>query len=156
MKDRKTRWNSTFERFYLLRDAVRKALTYIGSDISFTAIEIHQIKLIVQALRPVYTTVLELCKDNANLAIADALFSTRSTASAVIQFLKDPFNTHPIADYLPIISQTKIEKMLHQYAMTFGAASPEPDKAVKMKLKQARRIFRMLSEFAGLLTRKTI
>jgi hAT family C-terminal dimerisation region len=75
--DTKTRWSSLFsmlERFYLIRNAVRKALIdlKLQPSIVFTDQEFEHIHNVVQALQVIKLTVEVVCRRDSNLLTADA------------------------------------------------------------------------------------
>jgi len=72
--DCKTRWNSLLimlERFLLLRDAVRKSLIDLKSDIFFTDNDLKLLSNVILALQPIKLAVETLCSENVNLYVAD-------------------------------------------------------------------------------------
>lgn len=82
--DSKTRWNSLanmLERFYKLRNCVQKAivdlkpdLTPLQKSLSLDEEELKTISDIVNALLPLQVAVEALCRRDANLITADAVF----------------------------------------------------------------------------------
>ena len=80
--DTKTRWSSLctmLERFYFIRDAVRKAVIdlKLQSSVALSDEEIEQIRTVVQVLQVVQLTVEALCRRDA----------TRLTADAALRFM---------------------------------------------------------------------
>ena len=73
--DCKTRWNCLavmLERFYLLRNCVKKALVDVNSELSLDYWELTGTKNLVCALKPIQATVEALCRRDSNLITADA------------------------------------------------------------------------------------
>jgi len=72
--DSKTRWNSLLimiERFYEIRNCVRKTLIDIQSEIHFSEKELNIVAQIIAALQPVKIAVEELCSRDVDLYTAD-------------------------------------------------------------------------------------
>ena len=73
--DCKTRWSSLLkmlERFLQLRTCVQKSLIDLKSDVTFDTYEFENISEIIDALKPLATTLEALCRKDANLVMADA------------------------------------------------------------------------------------
>ena len=73
--DSKTRWSSLFtmlERFYAIRNPIRKALIDVKSNTVFTEEDFVQIHDVVYSLEAVKLTVESLCRRQATLLTADA------------------------------------------------------------------------------------
>lgn len=72
--DIKTRWNSLLsmaERFYEVKDCVRKSLIDSKLDIVFSQIELNLLHEVIQILQPVKVAVEKLCCEDCNLLSAD-------------------------------------------------------------------------------------
>lgn len=72
--DCKTRWSSLLamiERFYKLKNCVRKALIDIKSNIVFSDEEMETIETLIEILLPVKLAVEALCREDANLLTAN-------------------------------------------------------------------------------------
>ena len=72
--DCKIRWNSLLamlQRFWLIKDCVRKSLIDLKSDINFTSGELALLSDVIFALQPIKVAVEALCCENVNLYIAD-------------------------------------------------------------------------------------
>jgi len=93
--DSKTRWSSLFtmlDRFYTIRNPVRKALIDVKSNIVFTEEDFLQIHDVVCSLEAVKLTVEALCRKDATLLTADAALKfmiqkLRSSTSALAEDL---------------------------------------------------------------------
>lgn len=73
--DSKTRWNSLLamlERFFDLKNSVRKSLIDLKSDISFTEDEMELLSNTISALQPIKIAVEALCRADIDLYVADA------------------------------------------------------------------------------------
>ena len=77
INDCRTRWNSLcsmLERFYQLRNCVQKAMIDLTMQSDFTEKDFCDIKELVEALKPVRSTVEAICRRDANLITADVAF----------------------------------------------------------------------------------
>lgn len=147
--DMVTRWNTFYlmcERFLKCLSAILKTLIDIGSSLTLTTQEQDLLREIVRVSAPVYHTVKALCADDANLAIADAVFfhmfenlggiqtqlsrkvvielkirieERRTIASDVIHHLTNFGSPQPIAKYLKVAALKDVEKSMKEYAERF-------------------------------------
>ena len=84
--DSKTRWNTMFamlQRFFKLKDCIKKALIDLKCTVSIEEWEWDRIHDLVQVLEPIKLTVETLCRRDANLLTADTALNL--TLSEILQ-----------------------------------------------------------------------
>ena len=129
--DCKTRWNSLLkmlQRLYELRKKIKVAMVQLDGEFDFSYIELDKIKELCDALAPIELAVGYLCKNNADLFLAEKVIEftlkLRDQGTKLSKALKKNFEAHVEqrrhTDLIHLLNYLKFPDFLNEYEDQFG------------------------------------